>query len=384
MVINLSALGLVGGAFTIGIILAVYALIGTHTTEQKNKFLMYGVGILVVAGLFGGLGAFTNAFGLQSVFGNVQAIGGTPAVNYADANCPDTGRTAVTLDVANMLAGTATGIDVVTVATSRETGHVVTIADTTSPTASNLICGNTYDLKGISTTAVAGRFRSIALPSPEGVTIADGIVTIHPVGSDYSVRVNGASASGVLARFYNNNVGAFMWGAGVTAGTFEAGADTVESTVNATATTLSTDEGLDLRMDLKATTSATDVNDFGVLVCINRAVAQFDHSIVTLNGMALTDIKGQLDVNEVKGLASYQDCYEIPQGTAISTAPLSLRVTLPPIAGVNPSTDPAIIIVPIGSYAKTLNTALVGVGAYKDDAGATVTIASDVYTIDIA
>ena len=309
------------------------------------------------------------------------------------SKCPTDGDTSFTLNVYNDLNTSGAENYDMTVVCKSNSGHVVTITDTTDPTPVTLNCGETYTCKGVSADGAGGdnsKFTSVRVGKNFVTLNSDGSFTFTPDASNVQIDM-GATQHGVLeARVYDNDNAGYVYASGdSSAGTYKTTGATFESTTdNSTALAVGTGGTLDLRMDVRVN-SANDEQfaDKGFYLLIDAQTnGKWDTPSVKINGKTYTSDCSALNSHEQTAYTDYNWCYKITDLPITLNDKAVVDLGLAALSGVDPgaSDDLTIAFASIGQYESTTDQTNVLTGAVTDAPSPAQVFALQSYTLDIA
>jgi hypothetical protein len=303
--------------------------------------------------------------------------------------------TSFTLDVFNLLnTSGAENYDVTAVLTS-DAGSVVTFTDTTSPTAQNLNCGETYTLRVLSTDGASGDnsvvkgIRNCAGSCPYDVV--DGDVVFVAQGASMNLKVDMEQQATLKVKMKDGLTDAWVYDSGDSSATdYETDTVTFESsTDNTTAMAIGAGEAFDWKFFLRAVQTDTNWNDRGVIVLVDAGATVYDENQMTgyFNGKEYSNAKESLTKKEQAKFSDYEYAFIIPKEEADITGSKDVVFELSgaAISNVDPgsSDDVQVDIISRGTYAMTSNSDVLAEGAVKDDSSLTVVRSIMDITVDV-
>lgn len=377
---------------TIGIVLlSLGGLIGLMRMlgVGKKKDLMTALSIVfIVLGLISVSGLVklgTGATGGDTDY--VIQPGDTPAA----LGCPTDGDSSLKIDVVNSANESGSeGYDVTGYLYIKESDGTLTsfatISDTTAATATLIDCGKDYVFKIISTSGAGGDGSYVKkIISGKGTIDSNGNLEFRAASSNPSFVIGVDQNAALKVRALDNNDASnYLCDNDETCSAYETDGITFVSTTNGTV--IDETVGLDITFQFLATDVADNGNDRGLLVMLEMPTTTWSSTPeVYANGVALTEMKGQLNPFEATAYSGYEYIYLIPRNVQLKDGSqgITLRVVNNLAAGVaTSSADPEVDIAPRGAYLG-IDAISVGYGAVKDDSSRTVVNTLFDITLDV-
>lgn len=344
---------------------------------SKDSIMMAILGILVFGML--GLGyVFVSSGGFQSGSATIVTEG-TPTSTGGIVSCPDTKVTTVAVDVVNYLNTSGVeGFDTTGRFYSLDSGQIIKITDTTSPTASSLNCGEKYVFKLESTDGANGdNSRINNIISGEGSVTPDGDLEFTARGGAMTFEVGVSQQATLQGRMFDVVNNAYMYDTGDTSATdFETdGVAFTSTTDNATNTSIGTGGEVHVKLELKAVQADTDWNDRGTYILVDASPTVWDTSnaVMKVDGQTLSNYKGSLDSNEARKWADYELVYFVDRPVT-QTSQLVADFDMYALSSVDAGAGDTIQldVGARGSYQKVGSANQLGVAGVKDDSSGTV------------
>ena len=224
-----------------------------------------------------------------------------------------------------------------------------------------------------------GKKYTIVVPAVDGVSTSTMFV-MESASNDNTKVVSGTTSisneSGLIARIYDDEAKAFVYGsADTSAGTWHARGTTYYSTTsNSSGNTIIADGyyRYTISVETNATASTTSrFNDQETTVAIDRqSSAQWDSpNSLTFNGVDLIGNKYSLPTKLAN--LNYDDGYLVPNNPTIKSAVKDLKVEQHALSGINPTDDIGVGIFTSGYYISTKDNSA-KLGYAKDDPSATL------------
>ncbi len=344
--------------------------------QQKQYKTKAGVslGYLVVIAVV----MFGAVFGALYVFQQSPAGGGAIMEQIQQtqesANCPDTGYTSTKIEVRNLLNDTATDEYDVTLVCKSEGGDIAVITDTTDPSGTNLLCSKPVTCYAVSSGDENGDQGKLLQVQSGDAIIQDGALKFTPIGASTYVSVGAHKQGAVEVRAYDTNAKAWACaGDSSTCGTWnETDGVTFGDTSDGTAVSVGAGDEVCYEYEIRPTQRDNDLNDRGFLILVDASSSKWEEPVATLNGVALSNAKDQLNSDEQVAYADYEYAYLIPEDQAITQAQKGiLDICFTAKADPGASDDISIDLTSRGSYRSTLDDNVVKIGAVKDDTAKT-------------
>lgn len=312
---------------------------------------------------------------------NVATPVSTPTVNAA---CPDTGITAVTLNVQNPLNTTGAETFDQELTFLGAGGKKATGTDSTDG-AYNLDCGTQYELILESADGASGdNSRIVEVLEGNGAQLTSkGTVIFTPTGYSYNLRVAEPQHGTLEFKLYDNEDARFAYDTGDASNSdWEVDPVTWRDGDNATAFALSQDgDSLNMRLDLRTNEVDTEFSDNYMLIAIEAPVTEYDEPTVKYNGKTLKDIKGSgLNSYESKALSGYEYVYKV-EGADVTHSVNSVDFYME--ANSDASTDVQLDFYAAGKV-DSINGVDILTSAAQDNSGATVVYTVQDVTIDVS
>lgn len=306
-------------------------------------------------------------------------------------NCPDTGLTNVTFNVQNILDDTTADVyDETIVCTSAE-GSVKTIT-ATSDDGTNMACAEAWTCRGTSSDGVKGDHANFQSVLSGDATVSNGEVTFTTDGPSMRIDI-GSTLHGIAqSRLYDNSAAAFCFGttSGETGGAAGAWLNTtsyIDSSTNATNLAVGTAGNLDLCQDFRIYAHSDEqFMDFAYYILLDAATTVWDTPTVTVDGVTMTDMCGQMNSDEQKAYSGEEYCYKVtdPNSAITNNDYARVCVNINALSGVDPTTDINITIASVGGYTKTTAPTVVARASVKDDSSQTAVFTKQVWVWDIS
>lgn len=371
-----------GGA---GILALLVGFLGGRKVKKKDAVKVLGAALVLFTVLAG--------FGLINL--GTASIGGggnsNPAAPIDLAGCPTDGDSNLKINVVNSANESGSeGYDVTGYLykkTSAGLTYIMSITDTTDATAGTYLidCGADYVFKIISTSGASGDGSYVKqIRSGDGRIDADGNLEFTAKSSNPSFILGVDQNAAIQVRAWDNIQSAFMCNTDDLCTDYETDGVTFTSTTNNTA--MDETLGIDFELQLKATDTADNANDRGILVLLEMPSSTWSASPkVYANGIELTEMKASLTPFEATAYSGYEYAYLIPRSMVLKDGSegITLRLVNSLAAGVSTSSaDPEIDLAPRGAYLG-IDSIGVGYGAVKDDSSRTQVNTLFDITIDV-
>ena len=344
--------------------------------------------LLIVSGIW-----LNNMFGAKVQPQIVNVPGQQPGPTYpttptttVSGECPDSGATDLYLQVRNALDNTQVDrINVTGYLYDKESGAkvaTVTATDGLQLSANDINCGRTYVFRIISTNAYRGvDARILDVEYGNAKVIEDGkAIEFKATGArmDIGLKIN---RHGILEfKAYDEVDKAYMYAAQGSPAYYQDGV-TWKSTSN---TTIAMGVGgyIDVSIDFRTNETYTNFNDFGTYILVDAAASEYNEPVVKLDGVTLTNVKGQLTTYEARAFSDYEYVYKIDTPITKSGSH-TLRFYIDAISGVDPSSDIQIDLAAIGAYLST-DGYNVKYGAVDDTSSTSAVFSIQDMTLDMA
>lgn len=348
--------------------------------------------------LFLGIIALVFVVALVGAFGGLKFMGINGLGGGAPANVQQTALTGGAIQtVSTQLCGTANTMTLTVTAQNKlnttgtedydntiywfdETGNAVASQSDTTAGTVTLPCGKKYVGKLISASTSNAKVLGVS----GDAKLVNGNIEVNGDISTKSITIYTAQHSGIKARMFDNYENAFMYdNSDASNSDFETTGTTFESTVdNATATDETKNNGVDVKLEIRATSLDTDFNDNGVYVLLDH----FDTNIweipsASVDGADLSDVKGSLTVFEARAYSGYDYVYKFDKKVQDPSG-VSVRVIASIISGATVSSDLTYAFASIGAY-KSISSDDVKIGSVKDDASTTSVYTLQTYDLDL-
>ncbi len=353
----------------------------------KNSQVLgaFAVGaVVVVLAVLGTMWATGNLGAASTVAPGTGGTGTGGGSSLAGA-CPDDGDTSLKLDVANVLNDTAAEtFDVVGYLYS-DGGDFQSVSDTTAGTAT-INCGETYTMAIVRADANNGdNSRLEKVINGAGATIEGGVVKFQPLQSTYSLRL-GARQHGTLEfRARDVDAGQNVYDSSDAITTDFEGDGVLFESVTSNTSAIAVGAGGSLHYEIEARSSGidTDFNDYYTLVLVEAPVTTWKTPTVKIDGVKMTDVKGQLTTEEARQYSGYEYVYKIDKPILDGSEGMKVDVLLEALSGTDPSTDPEVDFASAGRFLSTdgINTK---VGAADDTSSTAVVFTVQDTAIDIS
>lgn len=356
--------------------------------NKKGQALVLGLVIfaaIIAAG--GGLG-FAYKEGWFST--EDASSGGGVAVDAASFkhNCGDTPTSSVTMNVHNNLNTTGDeNYDVAVVCTGDITGHIVSLSDTTSPSASTFNC-EPYTCKGVSASGAAGDSGFVASIVNGPGEVQDNGKAVKLTVAQKTVSIDLAAPQGDVLAFKQKDMTDDALAdddQDNTTTDYETDGVTFYSSTTDTAYTMGTGASYKIKQFVRAS-SLTDAQwgSMGWYVLLDLVASEQAEPLVKVDGNTLSSVKDQLNADEKIAYAGYEYVYKVENRPVTYNDEVEVEVSFQALPGVNPSTDPQVDYAAIGAYTSTANGNVIKYGAVKDDSSKTQVFALEDTTIDIS
>lgn len=312
--------------------------------------LVVAVFLMNAQGYFSGIGSTAG-----SITGGItpqQPQPGQPST-AVQATCPTTLQTTVTPYLRNVEVDTsAQWINVSTRLVSLDSGRVTATSATDGAAAAavTLNCGERYAvyfLAGSGANAVNTASYIVGVDAGNTIrdlTVSDGVAYFTTTGNAQDLRLQGYRKGIPEFRVWNNDVGAWACpngtAGGVTGTYFTSYGYLFNSTCSSASTwTVGTAGQISARIDVRANSTDTSINDLGILVLVDASTSTWQQPSITFDGVALTNIKGSLTPKETLQYGSaYEYAFLIPAGTRIADgSPHAIGLLATALSGVNPT-----------------------------------------------
>jgi len=343
--------------------------------------------LLIVSGIW-----LNNMFGAKvspqivNVPGQQQPI--QPAVpTTVSSECPASGATDLYLQVRNALDNTQVDrINVTGYLYDKESGAkvaTITATDGLQLSASGINCGRTYVFRIVSTNAYRGvDARILDVEYGNAKVIEDGkAIEFKATGArmDIGLKIN---RHGILEfKAYDEVNKAYMYAAEGSPAYYQDGV-TWKSTTTNTSIDIGVGGYIDVSIDFRTNETYTNFNDFGTYILVDAAASEYNEPVVKLDGVTLTNVKGQLTTYEARAFSDYEYVYKIDTPITKSGSH-TLRFYIDAISGVNPSSDIRIDLAAIGAYLST-DGYNVKYGAVNDASSTSAVFSIQHMTLDMA
>ena len=258
-----------------------------------------------------GIGAllFKDKLPFMAGTGNGDGVG-----DLTVANCPDDGDSVLTLDAYNTENDTAASTYDTELTIKGRAGHRLEGTDSTTGSYT-LNCLETYDLTIESADAANGDNSKIVkiLEGVDAKLNADGTVTFTPKKSGYTLKVGVPQHATLEFKAYDRSDARYAYSDDDASNTdWEADGVTYRDGDNATAFALAAaGDEIDILISARSIQTDTEFCDNYCLIAIESPTTEYDTPVVKFEGSTLTDVKGDLDENEEKGLAGYEFIYKV-------------------------------------------------------------------------
>ena len=331
--------------------------------------------VLAVAGL--GLGAVGAMWAIGAgPFSAAATPGQQIAGKVAGFSCPDNLQSGVLTDIFNSANISAReGVDVtglfykVNADGTESLAH--TITDTTSPSATNMDCGQVKRLRTISTDAAGGdHSRFLGLLAGDGAKIIEGgkAIEFTPFGQSYSLAAQMVRHGTLEFRDFDLDANAFKFGANAGVSFIQTdwsltGAQ-FSSSVNATNVTIGA--GGELNGILYVRVTAAEDRDFvdqDLYILTDGASAIWNKPVYSFDGVALDEITLSENAKKLwSGTYEYAHQCKTANGgvCVIDEFYKKLAYQYKALSGVNPAVadGPVIAFVSVGGYRQTSGLAV--------------------------
>lgn len=347
--------------------------------NKKGKQISNGV---IYAGMFFvgiiALILVLSAFGVIHLTPASQnALGGgltTTEQAEAIAKCGDNKVTAVSLTLKNGLnTNTAETFDASYLIYQINTDEKNVVTETqvasgvnTTGDSVNLDCGNKYRLKLV-TDGSADNSRITGVYTANAKVDTDGSIVFVTTAPSLTLGMIGSVHSTIEVRAYNEDARARMYATDGSNSAYQPTGVVFWSTSdNTTNTTVTAGSSMLMTLEMKAINTTTDFNDYGVLVMFDASTTYWDKvQQITFDGVALSDVKGDLDANERKATANYEYVFEIPAGVLIDGKNHKLYFDVLKSSGATGSDNLKVDFAVRGNYL-SVDGFSIKTGAYRD------------------
>jgi hypothetical protein len=222
------------------------------------------------------------------------------------------------------------------------------------------VCGQKYVARLVS---ASGKGTVISKVSGGASTIDGGKAIEFTASKGTTIDIYTKDISGISVKAYDNRLKGDIYNTvGASATDFETTGVTFTSTTNnATAMAIGLGEKVDVTVTMNSVNTYSDVADQGMYILVDASVTDYDTPVISLNGVTLTE--ATLVGSESKAYSSYEYAYRVPAsqvGALIAyNSDAELRVKVPTVSGVNPTSDIVVAIAPIGAVSKVASNELV-------------------------
>ena len=303
--------------------------------------------------------------------------------------CPNDGDSTIILDLYNELNTTASeGYDATVYVFNSNGGLAQTLTDTTSPSGSNVNCGDTYTMKMVGADGNGGdNSKFTGVTSGENVQINNGYATFVADKSTEKMELKGRQHGVLQFKAYDVDNAGFMYNSDDVNNAYCADGCTFESIVNGTAKAVGVAETINLKLYVQGTATDTAFQDYYTLILIeggaNAITTWEDPALVAWAGASLTEVEmSSLTPEEQDAFNAYDWVYKVD--TPIEkNAIYTLEIQMSAKAGQNPTADIEIDFASAGNY-KSVSGSTVKTGAAKDDSSNSVLYALMDTTIDLS
>jgi hypothetical protein len=359
-------------------------------TGKKMTFTSVLTVFMLIVGSIVGLGVIGHYTGINAKLGietqqtalEQTTITGQTVTTTSTNLCGDTKQMTLTVTAQNKLNTTGTENYDNTIYWFDEAGNSVgSMTDTTAGTMT-FACGKKYVGKIVSTDGNGGDSAKILSVSGDAKVVSGNVEILADI-STKSITLYTAQHATLEARMYDNkNTGLMFDSSDASALDYETDGATFTSTSdNATAYDETT--GVDVKLQVRATSADTDFNDFGVYVLLDGFdTSVFETPSVYLDNGQLNDVKGQLSVYESRAYSGYDYVFKFDKRVQDSGDGVEVKVVGTLISGATAGSDLQIDLASIGAY-KSISSDEVKAGSVRDDATTTTVYAVQDFTVDI-
>lgn len=353
--------------------------------KKINPITAILVAIVVVAGSFVGYGYFT---GKQASVASVAVP--TSDSGVALTQCPDDGDTSLTLNVFNLLNETGSENYDITgylyMIDGESEKRIMSITDTTAPTASTIVCGEKYAFKPVAADGANGdNSRILSVASGDAEVDEDGnLIFVADSSNEYIDVYMGQHGTIEMRAFDNVNNGFMYDNADSSNSDYETTGVTWTSTTN-NATAYSEANGLDITFTVRSTGSDTNFNDLGFWILLDDfSTNVWEEPVVKVDGVKVEEASDLMNSDEKKAFDGYEYVYFVSADKDVKDSPdyIEVRVISSLLAGASATADLDVDFQPRGKYLST-NGIDVNVGAVKDDTSQTAVYTRQDNIIDI-
>ncbi|MEK6880659.1 MAG: hypothetical protein AABY22_13665 [Nanoarchaeota archaeon] len=343
----------------------------------KNKSGKMGPGAKVFLWL---VGIILVSVVAMSLFGGSQQQLPTGGAEGSTDNCPSDLSWSGTIDVRNSLniSGAETYDTTAYFYFAGTDDLKVSITDTTAG-AVTLTCGESYDVKILSTSGATGDSAKIVGISQGTVDPSGESATFKATGNGNRITISSQQHGVSEVQVYSNIDKAFFRSAiDTTAYNSTDGVSWNNTGSQADSYAIGSGGELDVSVSLRSTTSDENLNDLGLYLLIDAATTVYDTPVMRLNGAAMTDVKDSgLTPSETLAYSAYEYIFLIPSSTdVILNDKVTLDFDIFALSGVNPGASDNIEfdIAPVGSYVSIGNpkASVLAFGSVQDDTSQTV------------
>jgi len=260
---------------------------------------------------------------------------------------------------------------------------------TSSGATKTLNCDETYTLNFVSSDGNNGVNAKITgiEQGPGAVLNSDGTVTFTPIGNNYYLKADGSDHGVLQVKPFDIDGNAFVYPkeGSPTQGDYElTGTTFVKDSSNTTFTLSTTDPEQQFKIFFRVNQTDTRFDDFGYWILIDLNSSVFNEPTVKVNGVLLSDQKGQFNTYENRQFGStYEYAYKLDNKVVDTDNELYIDVRALDGVEVGSGDDMATTFQSIGAY-KATSSNTVKYGLTKDDSTATKVFTSQTFTFDFS